>query len=141
MSEQTRPAKDDRSLGELLGELAQDVTTLVRQEVTLAKTEISQKVTRVGMHLGFLAAGGAVAYAGMLAILAAVIILLAQAGLPWWAAALLVGAVVTGVGAFLVMKGLNALKQEDLTPRETLASLEALKEDIHGPNTVQRRAT
>src|SRR5690606_5761328 len=134
-------AKDDRSLGELLGELAQDVTTLVRQEVTLAKTEISQKVTRVGMHLGFLAAGGAVAYAGMLAILAAVIILLAQAGLPWWAAALLVGVVVTGVGAFLVMKGINALKQEDLTPRETLASLEALKEDIHGPNTVQHRAT
>lgn len=141
MSEQTRPAKDERSLGELLAELAQEVTTLVRQEVSLAKTEMSQKVSRVGMHLGFLAAGGAVAYAGLLAILAAVIILLAQAGLPWWGAALLVGAVVTGVGAFLVMKGLNALKQEDLAPRQTLATLEALKEDIHGSNTVQRRTT
>jgi len=141
MSEQTRSVKEERSLGELLAELAQEVTTLVRQEMNLAKTEVSQKVSRVGMHLGFLAAGGAVAYAGLLAILAAIIILLAQAGLPWWAAALLVGLVVSGAGAFLVMKGINALKQEDLAPRETLASLEALKEDIHGSNTIQRRTT
>jgi len=141
MSEQIRPTKDDRSLGELLAELAQEVTTLVRQEVNLAKTEISQKVSRMGMHLGFLVAGGAVAYAGLLAIVAAVIILLAQAGLPWWAAALLVGVVIAGIGGFLVMKGLNALKQEDLTPRETLATLEALKEDIHGSNPIPRRTT
>ncbi len=117
--------RDERSLGELFSELAQETSTLVRQEVTLAKTEMSQKATRVGKDIGFLAAGGAVAYAGLLAILAGIIVLLGQV-IPMWLSALLVGLVVAGVGYFLVRKGLDALKQEDLAPRQTI---ETLKED------------
>jgi hypothetical protein len=79
----------------------------------------------VGKDVGFLAAGGAVAYAGLLAILAGVVILL-DGVMPLWLSALLVGLVVAGVGYFLVRKGLDALKREDLTPRETV---ETLKED------------
>jgi hypothetical protein len=116
---------DDRSLGELFSELAQETTTLVRQEVNLAKTEMSEKASRVGKDVGFLAAGGAVAYAGLLAIIAGVIFLLGLV-IPLWLSALLVGLVVAGVGYFLVRKGLDALKQEDLAPRETI---ETLKED------------
>jgi len=117
---------EDRSLGELFGELARDMSTLFRQEVALAKAEMSQKAAFVGKNVGMLVAGGALAYAGLLALIAAVIMLLAYAGMPWWASALLVGAVVTGVGGFLVFKGLNALKQGDLLPRHTV---ETLKED------------
>ena len=117
--------KDDRSLGELFSELAQETSTLVRQEVNLAKTEMSEKASRVGKDVGFLAAGGAVAYAGLLAILAAVIVVL-DTFLPLWLAALLVGLVVVGVGYFLVKKGLDALKSEDVAPRQTI---ETLKED------------
>ncbi len=117
--------RDDRSLGELFSALAQDTSTLVRKEVQLAKTEMSQKATRVGKDVGFLAAGGAVAYAGLLAILAGIIVLLGQA-IPMWLSALLVGLVVAGVGYFLVRRGLDALKQEDLAPRQTI---ETLKED------------
>ena len=116
---------DDRSLGELFSELSQETTTLIRQEVNLAKTEMSQKASRVGKDVGFLAAGGAVAYAGLLAIIAGVIALLALV-IPLWLSALLVGLVVAGVGYFLVRRGLDALKQEDLAPRETI---ETLKED------------
>jgi len=118
--------RDERSLGELFGELTREITTLVRQEATLAKTEITQKVSLVGKDLAMLAAGGAVAYAGLLAIVAAVIIGLANAGLPWWAAALLVGIVVAGTGGFLVQRGIDALRHEDLAPRETV---ETIKED------------
>lgn len=118
--------QDERSLGELFKDLAREVSTLVRQEATLAKAELGQKASRVGMHVAALAAGGAVAYAGLLAIVAAIIGLLAQTGLDWWVSALIVGAVVGGIGVALVMKGINALKSEDLTPRETLDSL---KED------------
>lgn len=50
--------RDDRSIGELFAELAQESATLVRQEVQLAKTEMSQKASRVGKDVGFLAAGG-----------------------------------------------------------------------------------
>jgi tetrahydromethanopterin S-methyltransferase subunit G len=118
--------RDDRSLGELLGDLAQQTATLARQEVELAKTEMSQKAAQVGRDIGFLAVGGAVAYAGFLAILAALIIALAANGVPWWLAALLVGVVVAGIGYVLVQKGLAALKREDLAPRQTI---ETLRED------------
>jgi xanthine/uracil permease len=117
--------RDDRSLGELFSELAQETSTLVRQEVTLAKTEMSQKASRAGKHAGVLAAGGALAYAGLLAILAAVIVLLDNV-MPLWLSALLVGLVVAVVGYLLVRRALDALKREDFAPRETI---ETLKED------------
>ena len=120
-------ARDDRSLGELFGELTRQTTTLVKQEVALAKTEMSQKFSSVGKDVGSLAVGGAVAYAGFLAILAAIAIGLGTLGVPWWLAALLVGVVVAGVGGLLVMRGLNALKRENLAPERTIATI---KEDV-----------
>jgi drug/metabolite transporter (DMT)-like permease len=119
-----RTAPADRSLGELFAELTQETTTLVRQEVQLATTEMSRKAAEVGKDVGYLVAGAAVAYAGLLALVAAIIIIVAHA-LPWWASALLVGLVVTGIGAYLVYMGLQNLKQTDLAPRQTI---EALKE-------------
>ena len=100
--------RDDRSLGELFAELAQETSTLVRQEVNLAKTEMSEKASRAGRQVGVLAAGGAVAYAGLLAILAGVIVLLGQV-IPMWLSALLVGIVVGVVGYLLVSRALEAL--------------------------------
>jgi len=124
---EVQQTSDDRSLGELFAELAREVTALVRQEATLAKAEMGEKASRIGVNLASLAAGGAVAYAGFLAILVAIIALLVEAaGLSWWGAAMLVGIVVSIVGGVLVMKGINALKNANLTPRETL---ESLKED------------
>jgi hypothetical protein len=117
--------RDERSLGELFSELAQETSTLVRQEVTLAKTEMTHKAFRAGRHVGVLAAGGAVAYAGLLAIVAAIIALL-DAVMPLWVAALVVGIVVAVVGYVLVRRALEALKREDFAPRETI---ETLKED------------
>jgi len=118
-------SRDDRSLGELFSELAQETSTLVRQEVNLAKTEMSQKASTAGKHIGVLAAGGALAYAGLLAILAGVIALLNDV-MSLWASALLVGIVVAIVGYLLIRKGLDALKRDDFAPRETI---ETLKED------------
>jgi len=122
----TGQQQDNRSLGELFGDLARDTGTLVRQEVELARTEMTQKAMRVGKDIGFLLAGGAVAYAGFLAILAAIAVGLGQLGVPWWLAALLVGLVVAGIGGFLVMRGLSALRQETAVPQQTI---DTLKED------------
>jgi uncharacterized membrane protein YqjE len=121
---QTR--KDDRSLGELFGDLARDMGILVRQEVGLATTELTHKATRMAQSIVVAAIGGLVAYAGLLAILAAIIIGLAAAGLAWWQAALLVGVVVTVIGGVLVRRGIEALKRADLTPAQTMRTL---KED------------
>ena len=81
-------------LGELFADLGREISTLVRQEATLAKAELSQKAARVGKDVGMLAVGGMVAYTGLLVLVACVVILLAQAGLGWWGSTLLVGGVM-----------------------------------------------
>lgn len=118
-------SRDDRSLGELFTELSREMTTLMRQEVRLATTEMSQKASKIGKNIGFLVLGGAVAYAGFLALVAAAIIAVA-ALVPWWLSALVVGLVVAGIGYALVQKGLSTLRQVDLTPQQTV---ETLKDD------------
>jgi hypothetical protein len=118
--------KDDRSLGELFGDLARDMGVLVRQEVGLATTEMTHKAARMARNVAVLAVGGLVAYAGVLAMLAAIIVALAVAGLGWWQAAALVGVVVTIIGVLLVQRAIDALKRTDLTPTQTV---QTLKED------------
>lgn len=127
MIQPAQPAKQDRSLGELLGELTNEIVTLVRQEITLARVEMTDKAANIGKQVGLLAVGGALAYSGVLAIVAALVILLAQAGLPWWASALIVGLVVAGIGGMLVKKGIDAIKGADLVPRQTIESLKDIK--------------
>jgi Putative Actinobacterial Holin-X, holin superfamily III len=121
--QQSRP---EPSLGQLFADLSQQMSTLVRQEVALATTELGQKAARVGRDIGFLALGGAVAYAGFLAIVGAFVLLLAIV-MPGWLAALIVGVLVGAIGYVLVRKGLAALQREDLAPRQTI---DTLKEDI-----------
>jgi uncharacterized membrane protein YqjE len=117
----------ERSLGELFSTLANDTTSLVRQEVQLAKIELGQKAAEVGKQIGLVALGGAVAYAGLLAIIAAVIVLIGQY-IPVWLSALIIGLVVMGIGYFLSQQHLNALKHLDPTPRATLETMKQNKE-------------
>lgn len=121
---ESRPIPDgDRSLGDLFSELTEETSTLVRQEVALAKAEMSQKAAEVGKDVGFLAAGGLVLYAGLLALVAALIIGLGQAGLTWWVSALIVGIVVLAAGGALVWSGLNSLKHMSPMPQQTVDTL------------------
>lgn len=117
---------DERSLGDLFGDLARDMGTLVSQEVTLARTELTEKASQVGKDVAMLAVGGLVAYAGLLGIIAGVIVLIADQGVPLWASALIVGGIIAVIGYLLVQRGISALKQQDLAPRQTI---ESLKED------------
>jgi len=117
---------NEPSLGDLFGNLARDMGTLVSQEITLARTELAEKASRVGKDIAMLAVGGLIAYAGLLAIIAAVIFLIADRGVPLWVSALIVGGIVAVVGYLLVQRGISALKQQDLTPHQTIQSI---KED------------
>ncbi len=120
------PQAAERSVGELLGDLMHETTTLVSQEITLAKNEMTQKAVEAARNAAALAVGGLVAYTGLLAIVAAVILLLVHYGVTAWVSALLVGIVIAAVGGALVLKGLTALKHTDLAPRQ---AIETLKED------------
>ena len=119
--------KEDLSIGELLSNLTQDMLTLVRQELTLAKTEMATKLANVTKNLGMVIGGGALAYAGVLMLVASLALLLDAMLHRPWLSALIVGLVVTGIGGALVMKGLNAMKNADLTPHQTMDSLKELK--------------
>lgn len=118
-------AMENRPLGDLFSDLASEMSELVRKEVALAKLEVGQKAKHVGKNVGYLAVGGAVAYAAMLAIIAAIIMLLDNV-MPGWGAALLVGVVVGAVGWMLISKARAALQATDMTPQQTV---ETLKED------------
>jgi hypothetical protein len=117
------PNQGERSLGDLFSELSRETSDLVRSEVALAKTELTAKASKAGRDAGMIAAGGALAHAGLLAIVAAVVLLLAAAGLPAWLAALVAGIGVAAVGYVVAQKGLTSLKRDDLAPRETIDSM------------------
>lgn len=117
--------KDERSLGELFSDLATETSNLVKQEVSLAQAELTEKAITVGKDVGFLVVGGAVGYAALLALIAALIIGLSYF-IPAWIAALLVGLVVSVVAYLLIASALASLKKTTLAPRQTV---ETLKED------------
>ncbi|MCA1589948.1 MAG: phage holin family protein [Acidobacteria bacterium] len=117
--------KEDRSLGDLLSELMAGTGTLVRQEVSLAQAEITQKATKAGKNIGYLAVGGAIGYAGLLAIIAGIIIGLSYL-IPAWIAALVVGGIIAAVSFVLITSALTELKNMEVKPTETVASI---KED------------
>jgi hypothetical protein len=130
-----QPLREDRSLGQILRDLRDETSALLRQEVDLAKTEMSEKISRAGQNLGSVAVGGAVAFAGALTLLAALtlglISLMSQfmsRDVAMWLAPLLVGGILAAVGYSLVTKALQALKQEGITPTRTTQSLKENKE-------------
>ena len=130
-----QPLRDDRSLGQILRDLRDETSTLLRQEVDLAKTEMSEKASSVGSNLGSVAVGGAVAFAGALTLLAALTLglislmsELMSRDVAMWLAPLLVGLVLAAVGYSLIKKALEALKQEGIAPKKTTQSLKENKE-------------
>ena len=119
------------SIADLVKELRDEALLLVRQEVTLAKTEVSEKIARTLRNTGYAIAGALVALLGVVFILQAVTVLigigLKAAGFSdaqcLWLAPLIVGVVVAVIGTILVTKGIHTLKSETLVPEETIDSL------------------
>jgi hypothetical protein len=114
---------DTRSLGELLTELSRETATLVRQEVALARTELTHNIARVQRHAVLIVAGGVLAYAGLLAIVAALVLVLIRLGVTPWLAALAAGIGVAVVGYVLLQQGLAGLKRDPITPEQTVDTM------------------
>lgn len=116
---------DNRSLGELFGELTRELSMLMRQEMTLARKETVQILSSATKNLIWLTVGAVVLFAGFLALIATAIIAIAYA-LPWWLSALIVTVVVLGIGAACVIVGYEGLKKQKWEPQRTMSTL---KED------------
>ena len=117
---------DNRSIGDLLAELSRETSQLVRKEVELASTEMTAKAKKAGGHVGVAAAGGALAHAGLLVFLAALVLGLSELGVTPWLSALIISLLTLGVGYLLVNRGLSGLRSSSVAPTRTM---ESLKED------------
>ena len=112
----------ERSLGALFSDLARDTSLLIRQEIALAKAEITSGVSNLGMGIGMLMAGALVAFVGFIFLCLAGVYGLSKVVEPWLAA-LIVGGVVLALGAILVFVGKGKLSSDNLVPRRTIRTL------------------
>ncbi len=119
---------DERSLKDLVADLGSNIATLFRKEIQLARAETAEKVGQAGTAIASIAAGGILALAALLVLLQALVVAIAEAGVPPAVAALIVGAIVALIAYVLVHKGLRALSASSLAPNRTV---DALKRDAH----------
>jgi hypothetical protein len=122
-----RPAaqaqREERSIGQLFSDLANQTSALVRQEVDLARTEMTQKAASVGKDAGLIGAGAVLALGAYLALVTALIVIL-DIWLPLWASALIVAVLLGGIGFVLIQQGISAIKRIDPKPTQTIATLQ-----------------
>src|SRR5215218_3605879 len=125
----------DRSLGELFSDLSQQTADLIRQEMQLAKAELSDKFADVGRHAAMIAAAAVFGVAALLALTAGIVLLLIEFGVtPWLAAG--ITAVVMGLVAFLLAQsGIAALRKKSITPVETMHSIKETSQWLKNPST------
>jgi Putative Actinobacterial Holin-X, holin superfamily III len=113
----------ERSLGELFQELSQDTSALIRQEMALARTEMSDRISAFGRDAAMMGAGGVLIHVALLAATAAFIMGLVQLGVQGWLSALIVAVVYAIGGGVVIMSARAAMKRRSLAPVETVDSL------------------
>jgi uncharacterized membrane protein YqjE len=127
--EQRSTVNDARemSTGELVKQLTQQTSDLVRQEIDLAKAEMTEKGKKTGVGAGILGGSGLMALFGLAALTTAAIAALSEA-MDIWAAALIVAAVYMAVAGVLALTGRNRLQEAaPMAPEQTI---ETMKEDV-----------
>jgi len=115
------------SFGELLGQLANNSAALVRDEIQLAKQEMSEKVSGLRSWIFLVALGSLIVLVSILALTAAAIIGLAHYVEPGYSA-LIIGGLFAIIGGVTASVGLGQIKRMSLMPRQTIKTLEENKE-------------
>jgi len=138
--EPRRPGGDERPIAEIVRDLWLNTETLIRQEMQLGladaeqraqkfKGELSKDVDQLKRELILKAAGGAIAFAGLLSLTAALIMGLAEA-IPAWLSALIVGVVIAGVGVALLLRSVRAPELPDVRELMPNRAARSVKEDV-----------
>jgi hypothetical protein len=122
-----KPSTEDASISELIQQLSEQTSRLARQEVELAKTEMTTKAKRLGVGAGAFGGAGLVALFGLGALTATVILLLATA-VTAWLAALIVASVYLSIAGVLALVGKSKVKSA--TPPVPERAVASVKQDI-----------
>jgi uncharacterized membrane protein YqjE len=128
----------ERPIGELLKQLSQETTTLVRKELELAKAEMAEKGKQAGIGAGMFGAAGVV---GLLALgaLTACLILALDGAMKDWLAALVVAAAYALVAGILALVARSRV--QEATPPVPEETVESVKEDVQWAKTRRQSAT
>jgi MFS family permease len=126
------PEPSLRSVGEVLGDITSDLSTLLRQEIELAKAETTLKAKTAGKGAGLIGAGAVI---GLLAAgaLTAFLIMLLDGALANWLSALIVAVVFAAIAGALAMAGKNRIQRA--TPPVPEQTVETVKEDVEWAKT------
>jgi uncharacterized membrane protein YqjE len=120
-----QPDLRDQPLGELFGRLSSDLSTLVRQELALARAELTEKGREAGKGAGLFGGAGVVALLGLNALITCVVLALGNV-MPGWLAAIVVAVVLFAVAGVLALIGRKDVRQAaPPLPTETIASVRA----------------
>ena len=119
--------RPDRPTSELVKQLADQTTALVRAEVELAKAELAEKGKRAGIGAGMFGGAGVLGFYAFGALTAAAVLALATA-VAGWLAALIVAVVYAAVAGVLALTGKN--KVQEATPPAPERTVETVKEDV-----------
>ncbi len=119
--------REEPSLADLLSRLSEQASTLVRQEIQLAQTEMTRKATKAGRNAAFIVLGAILALGAFFTLIATLVLVLSMVMAAWLAA--LIVAVVLAIGAALLIQyGLSKLKAMDAAPRRTIETMRENKE-------------
>jgi uncharacterized membrane protein YqjE len=121
------PARDpkDASTGELISQLTEQMSRLVRDEARLAQAEVTQKAKRLGIGAGLFGGAGLMAFFGLAVLISAAVLGLA-AVLPAWLAALIVAVVLFAVAGVLALIGKKDVAQASPpVPTQAIAGVQA----------------
>jgi len=117
----------EHSTGELLKELSDHTTTLVKQEIELAKAELGEKGKKAGLGAGMFGGAGLFGLFAFAALTTCIIVALDSA-MPLWLAALIVAVVYGAIGGVLALQGRN--KVQEAGPPVPEQATESVKEDV-----------
>jgi uncharacterized membrane protein YqjE len=125
----------ERPTGELLKELSDSTTTLVRKEIELAKAELGEKGKKAGLGAGMFGGAGLFGIFAFAALTTCIIVALDSA-MPLWLAALIVAVVYGAIGGVLALQGRN--KVQEAGPPVPEQATESVKEDVEWAKTQAR---
>jgi uncharacterized membrane protein YqjE len=123
----------ERSLGELFSDLSQQSADLIRQEMRLAKVELSENLAGAGRHAMLIGVAMAFGLAAVIAAAASILLVMIELGVEPWLAATITTAVTGLAACVLAQSGVSGLRKTTIAPVETIHSLKETTEWLKNP--------